>query len=156
MKLIPLLAMLSLVMSSQGCQQTPTEQEAQANNPKSANTSTDSVYLSAKQQVNKSELLEAQNMADKNTISVSGRIEYKSFEGGFYAFVADDGRQFTPTGLAPEYRQHGLPITLKGVPMPDVITTTQFGVVFKVESVVKVEESDLKVKPSIPANPADI
>ncbi|MBT0588181.1 hypothetical protein [Alteromonas oceanisediminis] len=73
---------------------------------------------------------------DKNAvIKVTGTIEYKTFEGGFYAFIADDGRHFTPMNLPKEYLQHGAKMTLTGKPQPDMMTTTQFGTVLDVISV---------------------
>ena len=97
-----------------------------------------------------------QDMPENATITVSGIIEYKKFEGGFFAFIANDGRQFTPQGLNEQYRQHGLLVTLTGKPMPDLMTITQFGTVFKVEAVTEVDDSNVKTSASEPINPADL
>lgn len=97
-----------------------------------------------------------QDMPENATITVSGIIEYKTFEGGFFAFIANDGRQFTPQGLEEQYRQHGLLVTLTGKPMPDVMTITQFGTAFKVEAVTEVDDSNVKTTASKPINRTDL
>lgn len=88
--------------------------------------------------------------ADMQTVTMQGRIEFKSFEGGFYAFIANDGSKWTVMGLEQEYQQHGLELTITGLPMPDMMTTTQFGTVLKVESVENVDASNVKSSPADP------
>ncbi|MDM7861195.1 hypothetical protein QTP81_11360 [Alteromonas sp. ASW11-36] len=84
--------------------------------------------------------------------TLRGRIEYKTFEGGFYAFIAEDGSQWTLQGLPQEHKLHGLTLTITGTPMPDVMTTTQFGTVMRVDTVTDVDSTTVKTKPASPAD----
>ena len=148
MKNIPKIVLITFTLSLLGCQQTSSNSEAGLNEVQAA--SAENSELAANMGMK-----EQDNMQNK-TITVSGKIEYKTFEGGFYAFIADDGRHFTPQGLAPKYRQHGLKMTLTGTPMPDIMTTTQFGTVFNVESIAEVDDSSVTTKPPGSVNPSDI
>lgn len=96
--------------------------------------------------------LEESNMSEQK-LTVNGRVEFKSFEGGFYAFIADDGRRFTLYKIDKQYLRHGLRLTLTGTPRPDMLTTTQFGTVFEVSSVTNVDESGVTAPPQ---NPQDL
>ena len=134
------------VMAVSGCQDDSAQGPTQAQQV----NETESVATSSEQ----SELID--NAKGEEMISVTGKIEYKTFEGGFYAFIANDGRQFTPQGLAPEYQQDGLALTLTGTPMPNIMTTTQFGVVFLVDSVSDVDQSKISDKPAKPVKPTEL
>lgn len=84
--------------------------------------------------------------------TLRGRIEYKTFEGGFYAFIAEDGSQWTLQGLPKEHKLHGLTLTITGTPLPDMMTITQFGTVMRVETVADVDNSTVKTKPASAAD----
>lgn len=76
----------------------------------------------------------------KGTV-LTGTIVYKTFEGGFFALIGDDGKPYTLHGLARKYQQNGLKVRVTGEPKPDMMTITQFGTVFKVESVEILDDS---------------
>ncbi|QJR79698.1 ribose-phosphate pyrophosphokinase [Alteromonas pelagimontana] len=80
----------------------------------------------------------------KKTSSMKGTIVYKSMEGGFYAFISDSGEHFTLQGLTAEYRKNGLKVAVKGIPLKDVMTFTQFGTVFKVSEITVLDDSQVK------------
>ncbi len=41
-------------------------------------------------------------------VSGTGVIRYFSLEGGFYGIVADNGKNYDPRNLSPEFKQDGL------------------------------------------------
>jgi hypothetical protein len=96
-------------------------------------------------QSTQNEKKELVKMADEKQsselIKIKGQILFQEMEGGFFGFVADNGKKYTPTGLAKEHLRHGLIIEMTGQPLPDIITFTQFGDVIKVESVIVLDES---------------
>jgi hypothetical protein len=63
-------------------------------------------------------------------------------EGGFFGFIDEDGNKYTPIGMNKADLRHGLVIQLSGKLLPNMLTTTQFGEVIKVESVVILDESN--------------
>lgn len=71
----------------------------------------------------------------KGEVSMKGSIIYKDLEGGFYAFIAENGDRYTLHGLDETYQKNGLVVEVKGTPKPDLMTFTQFGTVLQVSSV---------------------
>ncbi|MDY6977088.1 MAG: ribose-phosphate pyrophosphokinase [Pseudomonadota bacterium] len=71
----------------------------------------------------------------KGEISMKGSIIYKDLEGGFYAFIAENGDRYTLHGLDETYQKNGLVVEVEGTPKPDMMTFTQFGTVLQVSSV---------------------
>ena len=71
----------------------------------------------------------------KGEVSMKGSIIYKDLEGGFYAFIAENGDRYTLHGLDETYQKNGLVVEVKGTPKPDMMTFTQFGTVLQVSSV---------------------
>jgi len=51
---------------------------------------------------------------DTETLSITGRITYLSFEGGFYGIVADDGNHYDPENLDIGYQENGLRVSFEG------------------------------------------
>lgn len=82
--------------------------------------------------------------------SIIGSIVYKDMEGGFYALVTKNGDHYTLQGLDKKYHQNGLVVKVTGQPMPDVMSITMFGTVFKVADVEII--SDAMVKPINPTH----
>lgn len=70
-----------------------------------------------------------------------GTIEYQDFEGGFYGFVAKDGKKYTLNKLAKEHRRNGLIVEITAEPMTGMATTTQFGELLNVHDIKIVDDS---------------
>ncbi|BFT30722.1 hypothetical protein D210916BOD24_18980 [Alteromonas sp. D210916BOD_24] len=68
-------------------------------------------------------------------VKSTGTIIYKELEGGFYAFVSNDGERYTLHGLNEAYQQNGLIVEIEGIVTPDIITFTQFGTVLQVKNI---------------------
>ena len=71
----------------------------------------------------------------KEEVTLTGSIFYKSLEGGFYAFVSEDGNRYSLHGLNEAFQQNGLIVEISGHPKPDMMTTTQYGTVLQVNHV---------------------
>jgi len=81
--------------------------------------------------------------SDKSKLlTLKGQVLFQEFEGGFFSFIDENGNKYTPMGMDKKYLRHGLVIELSGRVLPDMITTTQFGEVIKVESVSVIDESN--------------
>ncbi|MFT7258395.1 MAG: hypothetical protein ACI9MS_000240 [Glaciecola sp.] len=72
---------------------------------------------------------------------LEGHVLFQQMEGGFFGFIDKSGNKYTPIGMDKANLRHGLVIQLTGKILPNMITTTQFGQVIKVESVVIIDES---------------
>ncbi len=68
-------------------------------------------------------------------VTLTGTIVYKEMEGGFYAFIAENGERYTLRKLDKKFHRNGLIVKVTGMPMPDVMTITQYGTVLQVKSV---------------------
>ncbi|WP_334018555.1 ribose-phosphate pyrophosphokinase [Alteromonas sp. S015] len=71
----------------------------------------------------------------KGEVTMKGSIIYKDLEGGFYAFISENGDRYTLHGLDETYQKNGLVVEVKGTPKPDMMTFTQFGTVLQVTNV---------------------
>lgn len=71
----------------------------------------------------------------KGEVTMKGSIVFKDLEGGFYAFIAENGGRYTLHGLDETYQKNGLIVEVKGTPKPDMMTFTQFGTVLEVSGV---------------------
>ncbi|NDV91038.1 ribose-phosphate pyrophosphokinase [Alteromonas sp. 345S023] len=78
---------------------------------------------------------EVRDASHKKQVTLTGAIFYKEVEGGFYAFVSDEGERYTLHGLDEVFQKNGLVVEITGLPNPDLMTTTQFGTVLKVLNV---------------------
>ncbi|WP_395342617.1 ribose-phosphate pyrophosphokinase [Ningiella sp. W23] len=98
---------------------------------------------------------QAQNDVSKNKVkeastmsTMQGSILWQDFEGGFFGFVAENGDKYTLHKLAREHRKHGLVVKVTGSIMHDMMTTTQFGQVFKVASIEVIDASKVVSLPN--------
>lgn len=81
--------------------------------------------------------------SDKSKLlTLKGQILFQEFEGGFFGFIDENGNKYTPIGMDKKHLRHGLVIEISGRVISDMITTTQFGEVIKVESVSIIDESN--------------
>lgn len=77
---------------------------------------------------------------DESTV-LTGMIVYKELEGGFFAFIADNGDRFTLHGLTDAFKKNGLIVEITGTAKPNMMTITQFGTVFEVKDVTVIDAS---------------
>ena len=68
-------------------------------------------------------------------MQLTGTVTYQDFEGGFYGFIAEDGKKYTLNNLAMEHRRNGLVIHITAEPIHDMATTTQFGELLNVHDI---------------------
>lgn len=81
--------------------------------------------------------------SDKSKLlRLKGQVLFQEFEGGFFGFIDENGNKYTPIGMDKKHLRHGLVIEISGRVISDMITTTQFGEVIKVESVSIIDESN--------------
>ncbi|WP_420935657.1 ribose-phosphate pyrophosphokinase [Alteromonas sp. A081] len=78
---------------------------------------------------------EAKEVSVNESVTLKGSIIYKELEGGFFAFITENGDRFTLHGLDEDYHQNGLIVEIKGVTKPEMMTITQFGTVLDVHNV---------------------
>ena len=75
------------------------------------------------------------------SVTLKGSIIYKELEGGFFAFITENGDRFTLHGLDEEYHQNGLIVEIEGVTKPQMMTITHFGTVLEVLNVTVLDTS---------------
>ncbi|MBF7072557.1 hypothetical protein ISG33_03985 [Glaciecola sp. MH2013] len=103
-----------------------------------------------------SELSMENEKAKNQKATITGRIVLNDMEGGFYGFIAEDGSKYTPMELNKEHMRDGLVLELSGELMPNMITTTQYGTVFKVNSAKVIDESKAAPLQKKAVNPSDL
>jgi hypothetical protein len=67
-------------------------------------------------------------------MTVTGRLEFMSIEGGFFGIVTDQGQKLLPLNLKPEYHQHGMRLEVTGKIETDIMTIQQWGTPFTISS----------------------
>ena len=75
-------------------------------------------------------------------VTLKGQILFQDIEGGFFAFIAEDGKKYTPKGMPKEHLRDGLVIEMTGQVLPEIMTITQFGEVIKVDTVIVLDDSN--------------
>lgn len=80
-------------------------------------------------------------------MTISGKLVYQQYEGGFLGFIADNGEKYTLRGIDKAYRKNGMTLTLSGAVRNDIMTTRQFGSVFEVKDVLASDSSHVVEKP---------
>lgn len=60
-------------------------------------------------------------------ITVDAVVSYKSFEGGFYALDATDGRHFDPMNLPESYQRDGMTVRFTGLVRNDLASFHMYG-----------------------------
>lgn len=60
-------------------------------------------------------------------ITVDAVVSYKSFEGGFYALDAADGRKFDPMNLPASYERDGMAVRFTGAVRNDMASFHMYG-----------------------------
>lgn len=80
----------------------------------------------------------------------TGTIVYKTFEGGFFAFISTDNKRYTLRHLPESYRLDGLIVEITGSVNKDIITTTQFGDLLEVDTVKVLDDSHARPPESGP------
>ena len=80
----------------------------------------------------------------------TGTIVYKTFEGGFFAFISTDNKRYTLRHLPKAYRLDGLIVEITGSVNKDIITTTQFGDLLEVDAVKVLDDSHARPPESGP------
>ena len=91
------------------------------------------------------------NAKKSASITIKGQVMFQEIEGGFFGFIDEKGKKYTPIGMNKKYLRHGLIVELTGTLLPNVMTTTQFGEVIKVKSVVIIDDTKAS-KPDRPAS----
>ncbi len=71
------------------------------------------ILFSCKMQVNnlRSDNKVVEDVQD--VIPFKGRVVYRSFEGGFWGIISDDGQHYDPLALPPQFQIEGLRVTGK-------------------------------------------
>ena len=61
---------------------------------------------------------------EASEVTLTGTIVYKEMEGGFYAFIAENGDRYTLQKLDKKFHRNGLIVKITGMPMPDLMIRT--------------------------------
>lgn len=75
----------------------------------------------------------------------SGTVTFVELEGGFYGIVGDDGENYLPFNLAPEYQVDGLRIAFEYEPVKDTGTIQMWGAPVNLTFIEKTDLFDLIV-----------
>ena len=70
-------------------------------------------------------------------IKTTGTIRHQGIEGGFWGIVGDDGKNYDPTNLAPEFQQDGLKVSFEAVPATNQMSIHMWGTIVEIKSMQK-------------------
>jgi len=65
-------------------------------------------------------------------LKFNGTVKFVTLEGGFWGIVADDGKQYDPANLAPEFKQDGLQVQVEAVIKHDVASIHMWGTIIEI------------------------
>lgn len=68
-------------------------------------------------------------------IQGTGTIVYLETEGGFYGLIADDGTNYDPVNLSPEFRKDSLRVKFTALPKPDAASFHMWGVLVELQEI---------------------
>jgi hypothetical protein len=85
--------------------------------------------------------MQEKSLDTRELLVLEGQVLFQQMEGGFFGFIDENGNKYTPVGMDKANLRHGLVIRLTGQILPNIITTTQFGQVIKVENSIVIDES---------------
>jgi len=90
-----------------------------------------------------SQTLTEDNVTQATQEWIKGKVVFLNLEGGFYGIITDDGKHLLPMNLAKEFRQHNVPIKVKGKRLKGVMTIQQWGTPFKIADIELVNSGQL-------------
>ena len=70
-------------------------------------------------------------------IKTTGTIKHQGLEGGFWGIVGDDGQNYDPQNLAPEFQKEGLRVSIEAETKPDAASFHMWGTIVVIKSIQK-------------------
>jgi len=70
-------------------------------------------------------------------IKTTGTIKHQGLEGGFWGIVGDDGQNYDPASLAPEFQKEGLRVSFEAVPATNQMSIHMWGTIVEIKSIQK-------------------
>lgn len=72
---------------------------------------------------------------DIKGVQGTGTVRYQSLEGGFYAIIGDDGKNYDPINLPEDLRKEGLRIRFRAKARPDMASVHMWGTIIELKQV---------------------
>lgn len=69
---------------------------------------------------------------DDNIIDDTGTVKFIQLEGGFYGIVADNGKNYLPINLAPEFKVDRLRVRFKAKIRDDLASIYMWGTIIEI------------------------
>jgi len=70
-------------------------------------------------------------------IETTGTIKHQGLEGGFWGIVGDDGQNYDPQNLAPEFQKEDLRVSFEAETRPDAASFHMWGTIVEIKSIKK-------------------
>lgn len=67
----------------------------------------------------------------------TGTVKHQGIEGGFWGIVGDDGQNYDPTNLTPEFQKEGLRVSFMAVPATNQMSIHMWGTIVEIKSIQK-------------------
>ncbi len=68
-------------------------------------------------------------------ITFKGEMVFIDLEGGFFGIVDEGGNRYDPVNLPPELAVDGLPVTVRGQPLPEAVGFHMWGTRIRIISI---------------------
>jgi len=80
-------------------------------------------------------------------IKTTGTIKHQGLEGGFWGIVGDDGQNYDPQNLAPEFQKEGLRVSFEAETRPDAAGFHMWGTIVEIKSMKRLGSATDPLKP---------
>jgi hypothetical protein len=70
-------------------------------------------------------------------IKTTGTVKHQGLEGGFWGIVGDDGQNYDPQNLAPEFQKEDLRVSFEAETKPDAASFHMWGTIIEIKSMKK-------------------
>ena len=77
---------------------------------------------------------------EPDAFSFVGTVVHQTFERGFFAIDADDGRKFTPLGLPPEFAVDRLRVQVTARTRNDMVGIQMYGTLIEIVEISRLPE----------------
>jgi hypothetical protein len=86
-------------------------------------------------------LLAWEDAPKEGAIKATGTVRHLGIEGGFWGIVGDDGQNYDPANLAPEFQKEGLRVSFTAVPSANQMSFHMWGTIVELKTIANLKNA---------------
>jgi hypothetical protein len=86
-------------------------------------------------------LLAWEDAPQRVAIKATGTVKHQGLEGGFWGIVGDDGQNYDPVNLAPEFQKEGLRVSFEAVPAQNQMSIHMWGTIVELKTIARLKNA---------------